>query len=105
MPKTNAVEVLRAAARNLERREFVAPMNGAATLHYPCWHVCDARGKNVEDWPTDNIGSDFLHVYTGARGRAGSRAFIHGIDGCLANPDNCILALCFAAAVIEAGGL
>lgn len=101
----NLPEILRAAARDMENEVQLPGHNGKGEAQpFPCFHVAQIADGRWSGWERSEACHAFLRVFSeGKRPVILSGSFINELMTPDDNRDGVILALCFAAAVIEAG--
>ena len=88
------------AARRMER--------DPAGVRYPCWAILEAGGTPTRSYQVDHDCLRFMSAFIGGTGEEMSYHFIdqmNGDDDGTDFIDHSILALCFVAAMLDAGDL
>lgn len=100
MRKPNVFAV---AARNMERQKKVE-CGDTVVSDYPCFYVVRATGKRIGEWNRAYEVEVFLNAFSNRIAVYDmSNDFINQTDNLDRNV--CITALCFAAAMLDAGDL
>ena len=89
----NTVQVLRLAAKRMEKTDDYSSI-------YPCWNIAEVDGTGYPAWMMSPNVKLFLDVFSDKQDtHRMSDDFIARIS--MDDRDACVLALCFAAAVLE----
>ncbi len=79
---------------------------------YPCWAICLVEGKNHSEWPTNDSCKRFVAAFSNRYTyKEKSSHFLREMEWTIEWPskppfrDNSIVALCFVAAMEDAGDL